>query len=91
MLNNSGGVLSANVTSGTNLNGLGITDTTIKLRANLATTVHMKGKAIDVRLTDVETLLLRETALALKRGGVGYYRESDFVHLDTGRVRQWSG
>jgi len=53
--------------------------------------LHMKGKAIDVRLTDVETLRLRDTALALKLGGVGYYRKSDFVHLDTGRVRQWSG
>jgi uncharacterized protein YcbK (DUF882 family) len=53
--------------------------------------LHVKGKAIDVRLTDIETLRLRDTALALKLGGVGYYRKSDFVHLDTGRVRRWSG
>jgi len=53
--------------------------------------LHVKGKAIDLRLTDVETLRLRDTALALKRGGVGYYPKSDFVHLDTGRVRRWGG
>jgi uncharacterized protein YcbK (DUF882 family) len=47
------------------------------------------GKAIDVRLTDLDTAELREVALSLGRGGVGYYHESDFVHVDTGRVRQW--
>lgn len=51
--------------------------------------LHMDGKAIDVRLTDVETSYLRKAALSLKRGGVGYYASSDFVHLDTGRVRFW--
>ena len=50
---------------------------------------HVKGKAIDVRLTGVDTAKLRETALALKSGGVGYYRKSDFVHVDAGRVRRW--
>jgi uncharacterized protein YcbK (DUF882 family) len=53
--------------------------------------LHLKGQAIDVRLRGVETARLRDLALALKRGGVGYYPKSDFVHLDTGRVRSWSG
>jgi uncharacterized protein YcbK (DUF882 family) len=51
--------------------------------------LHMLGKAIDVRLSDVKTCDLRRVAMVLKRGGVGYYPESDFVHLDTGRVRTW--
>jgi uncharacterized protein YcbK (DUF882 family) len=50
---------------------------------------HLLGKAIDVRLSDVDTQLLYETALALQSGGVGYYAKSDFVHVDTGRVRTW--
>jgi uncharacterized protein YcbK (DUF882 family) len=51
--------------------------------------LHTRGKAIDVRLTDIDTARLRDTALALRQGGVGYYRKSNFVHLDTGRVRTW--
>ncbi len=50
---------------------------------------HLLGKAIDVRLTDLDTAKLRDVAISLERGGVGYYRESDFVHVDTGLVRQW--
>jgi uncharacterized protein YcbK (DUF882 family) len=50
---------------------------------------HMKGMAIDLRLADVESRRLREVALDLKRGGVGYYAKSDFVHLDVGPVRFW--
>jgi uncharacterized protein YcbK (DUF882 family) len=50
---------------------------------------HIPGKAIDVRLRGMETSVLRDTALELKRGGVGYYAKSDFVHVDTGRVRRW--
>jgi len=50
---------------------------------------HLLGKAIDVRLTDLNTAELRDVALSLGRGGVGYYNKSDFVHVDTGRVRQW--
>lgn len=50
---------------------------------------HLLGKAIDIRLTDLDTAALRDVALALKRGGVGHYGDSDFVHLDTGRVRRW--
>jgi len=51
--------------------------------------MHLKGQAIDVRLRDLETKRLRDVALELARGGVGYYEESDFVHLDTGRLRRW--
>jgi len=51
--------------------------------------MHLLGKAIDVRLTDVDTRDLRRAGLDLARGGVGYYSKSDFVHLDTGRVRHW--
>jgi len=51
--------------------------------------LHMVGKAIDVRLHDVRTARLREVALALRRGGVGFYPQADFVHLDTGPVRRW--
>jgi len=50
---------------------------------------HLKGKAIDIRLDDVELPKLRDAALAQKRGGVGYYAKSNFVHIDTGRVRRW--
>ena len=50
---------------------------------------HLLGKAIDVRLSGVDTAQLWDAALTMKRGGVGYYRKSDFVHIDTGRVRRW--
>jgi len=53
--------------------------------------LHMVGKAIDVRLADIELSRLREAALTLNAGGVGYYPKSNFVHLDTGRPRQWQG
>ena len=51
--------------------------------------LHMKGKAIDIRLTGADTCRLRDCAIALKSGGVGYYAKSNFVHVDTGRVRTW--
>lgn len=51
--------------------------------------LHLQGRAIDVRLTDVDTRTLRRAAREIARGGVGYYAKSDFVHLDTGRVRWW--
>ena len=50
---------------------------------------HLLGKAIDLRLTDIELSRLRDTAIAMQRGGVGYYASSNFVHIDTGRVRRW--
>ncbi|MAT65322.1 MAG: hypothetical protein CMN57_06730 [Gammaproteobacteria bacterium] len=51
--------------------------------------LHMQGRAIDVRLPGVKLSRLREAALALQAGGVGYYPKSNFIHLDTGRVRFW--
>lgn len=54
-----------------------------------AGSLHMQGQAIDIRLADVPLPKLRQAALAVRRGGVGYYPASDFVHVDTGRVRTW--
>jgi uncharacterized protein YcbK (DUF882 family) len=53
--------------------------------------LHMEGRAIDVRMSGVDCASLAAHALDLKRGGVGYYRASDFVHLDTGAFRTWKG
>ena len=50
---------------------------------------HMEAKAIDIRIPGVPTAEVRDAALSLQRGGVGYYAQSDFVHVDTGRVRRW--
>jgi uncharacterized protein YcbK (DUF882 family) len=51
--------------------------------------LHMQGRAIDVRLPGSRLADLQKTARALKLGGVGYYQKSDFIHIDTGRVRYW--
>ena len=51
--------------------------------------LHMQAHAIDIRIPGVDTLALRDAALKLGRGGVGYYPRSGFVHVDTGRVRTW--
>jgi len=51
--------------------------------------LHMQGKAIDIRLPGCKLQHLRNAALELKAGGVGYYARSDFIHVDTGRVRRW--
>lgn len=53
--------------------------------------LHMDGKAIDVRLSGVACTKVRDVALSMASGGVGYYARSNFVHLDTGRVRAWAG
>ncbi|MDR3509100.1 MAG: DUF882 domain-containing protein [Caulobacteraceae bacterium] len=53
--------------------------------------MHLQGMAIDVRLPDVELRHLHAAALSLGRGGVGYYPESNFVHIDVGPVRSWRG
>jgi uncharacterized protein YcbK (DUF882 family) len=50
---------------------------------------HMQGEAIDIRIPGVSTVHLRDAALALHRGGVGYYPQSRFVHVDLGRIRRW--
>ena len=51
--------------------------------------LHCVGKAIDLRMPGVETAALRDAALEMARGGVGYYAAPEFVHVDTGRVRRW--
>ena len=51
--------------------------------------LHLQAMAIDIRVPGIETARLRDAALALRRGGVGYYAKSDFVHVDLGRVRRW--
>jgi uncharacterized protein YcbK (DUF882 family) len=51
--------------------------------------LHMQAEAIDIRLPGIPTSELRDAALSLHRGGVGYYRRSNFVHVDIGRVRHW--
>jgi uncharacterized protein YcbK (DUF882 family) len=53
--------------------------------------LHMQGRAMDVRLKNCDCAKLRDLALAAKRGGVGYYERSDFVHIDTGTFRTWVG
>ena len=51
--------------------------------------LHMQAEDIDIRLPGVPTSVVRDAALRLHRGGVGYYAASDFVHVDVGRVRRW--
>jgi len=51
--------------------------------------LHMQAMAIDIRVPGVPIAQLRDAALALHRGGVGYYAASNFVHVDVGRVRRW--
>nr|HMS81883.1 DUF882 domain-containing protein [Burkholderiaceae bacterium] len=51
--------------------------------------LHLDGRAIDLRLADVPLASLRDAALELRAGGVGFYRSEGFVHLDTGRPRAW--
>jgi uncharacterized protein YcbK (DUF882 family) len=53
--------------------------------------LHLAGRAIDVRLAGVDCADLADGAFRLRRGGVGYYRRSEFVHLDTGAFRTWRG
>ena len=53
------------------------------------TSFHTLGQAIDLRLPGVPLKKLRTSALRMKRGGVGYYPASDFIHIDTGPVRSW--
>jgi uncharacterized protein YcbK (DUF882 family) len=51
--------------------------------------LHLQAMAIDIRVPGIPTARLRDAALALHRGGVGYYAASNFVHVDVGRVRHW--
>jgi len=51
--------------------------------------LHLEGRALDLRVPGVPLAVLRDAALELRAGGVGFYPASDFVHIDTGRVRRW--
>lgn len=51
--------------------------------------LHLEGRALDVRIPGIELDRLKETALHLARGGVGYYPRPDFVHIDSGPFRRW--
>lgn len=51
--------------------------------------LHMDGRAIDIRMQGVDLTRLRDAARSMNVGGVGYYQASDFIHVDTGRVRRW--
>lgn len=51
--------------------------------------LHMSGKALDIRFSSASTARIRDAAISLRRGGVGFYPRSDFVHVDTGSVRRW--
>jgi len=50
---------------------------------------HMLGRAIDIRMEKVASKTIRDAAISLRQGGVGYYSKSNFVHLDTGNFRHW--
>ncbi|MGR9088070.1 MAG: YcbK family protein [Gammaproteobacteria bacterium] len=51
--------------------------------------LHMEGRAIDIRVEGLDSRVLRNAAVQMRRGGVGYYPRSNFVHLDTGKFRTW--
>jgi uncharacterized protein YcbK (DUF882 family) len=51
--------------------------------------LHLHGKAIDLRLPGCSLSVLRRVAMDMRGGGVGYYPRPDFVHIDVGRVRYW--
>lgn len=53
--------------------------------------LHMQGQAVDFVLPGRSLKALQQTALALQMGGVGYYPDDDFLHVDVGRVRHWTG
>src|SRR5579859_413714 len=58
-------------------------------RAVAQHSLHMEAMAIDIRVPGVNTATLRDAALSMHRGGVGYYAREQFVHVDVGRVRRW--
>jgi uncharacterized protein YcbK (DUF882 family) len=51
--------------------------------------LHMQGRAVDIRLPGYDVSTIRDAALSMERGGVGYYSASNFIHLDTGDFRTW--
>lgn len=52
--------------------------------------LHIQGRAVDIRIPGVSHRHLHQAALAMRSGGVGYYPKSGYIHLDTGRVRSWT-
>lgn len=68
-----------------------MTNAALRLRSEgvAAGSLHMVGRAIDIRVADVPLVTLRDAALSLQLGGVGFYPGSNFIHVDTGRVRRW--
>ena len=58
-------------------------------RAVARNSLHMQGKAADIRIPDYDTKRLSRICIKIQTGGVGYYPKSDFVHVDTGIVRRW--
>ncbi len=58
-------------------------------RGTAKKSMHVLGKAADIAIPGIPLNKLREKALSMKRGGVGYYPKTGFIHVDTGRVRQW--
>jgi len=77
------------------LSGYRSQETNDELRASGTTNAaehsqHIVAKAVDLRVDGVPAPLLRDAALSLNAGGVGYYPKSQFVHVDTGPVRTWT-
>jgi uncharacterized protein YcbK (DUF882 family) len=56
-----------------------------------AHSMHIEGRAMDIRMPGTRLASLKKAAVALKMGGVGYYPHDDFVHIDSGEVRKWAG
>ncbi|WP_229452105.1 DUF882 domain-containing protein [Massilia niastensis] len=75
------------------ISGYRAPESNAKLHANsngvAKRSMHMDGKAIDIRLPGKDLKMLHKAAMSLRGGGVGYYADSQFVHMDTGRVRYW--
>ena len=72
---------------------LAVTSTNAMLRRRsegvARNSLHMKAMAIDLQVPDRSLRAVHLAAVSLKRGGVGYYLASDFVHVDTGNIRYW--
>jgi len=70
-----------------------VTNATLRKRSRgvASRSLHLVGKAIDIRVPGLETKALNDAALKLRGGGVGYYPKPAFVHVDVGRVRRWGG
>lgn len=70
-----------------------ITNAALRARSHgvARASLHMQGMAADIRIPGCELAHLRDLALSMRRGGVGFYPRSDFVHVDVGAVRRWNG